>query len=245
MRKEQTNVRNDAQKNFTNENITNENIGSEKFVNENLTELVFVMDMSGSMQGLESDTIGGFNSLVEKQKRESGECLVSTVFFNHVSKVLYDRVEIQNIKAMTINDYIPNGSTALIDALSDAIRHISKVHKYIRKEDIPKKTMFVVITDGMENASHRHTLKSLKQLISLKQESGWEFLFIGANIDAIDVAGDFGIPADRAVNYNADKRGTKIVYETLAKAVSSIRFSNDLDEDWSEEINEDYNKRKK
>lgn len=209
-----------------------------------VTELVFVIDMSGSMAGLESDTVGGFNALVEKQKREAGRCLVSTVLFNDRSKVLYDRCDLNRIRPMRSDDYTPNNSTALIDSLSDAIRHISKVHTYIREEDIPKKTMFVVITDGMENASHKYSLKSLKELIAIKQKSGWEFLFIGANIDAIEVARDFGIPANRAANYHADTKGTDVVYETVSKAVNALRVQEGLKDDWSQEISLDFTLRK-
>ena len=150
-------------------------------MNKNLTELVFILDRSGSMSGLEDDTIGGFNSFIEKQKGIDGECLVSTVLFNQTSKVIYDRVSLQDIRKMTRDDYLPSGCTALIDAMGDAIHHIRNVHKYIREEDVPEKTIFVIITDGMENASKRYSSDDVKKMVSQQKEAGWEFLFLGAN----------------------------------------------------------------
>lgn len=213
---------------------------------KNLTELVFVIDKSGSMAGLERDTIGGFNAMIEKQRKEEGECYVSTVLFSGETEVLHDRKDIKNIRPLSHDDYLVGGCTALIDALGGAIRHIGNIHKYARREDVPEKTLFVITTDGFENASHKYTAEEVKKMISRQREKyGWEFLFIGANIDAVETAANYGIDKDRAVNYNADAKGTKVVYETVAAAVSCVRNRKDLEADWGKAINEDYNKRKK
>ena len=210
----------------------------------NITELVFILDRSGSMSGLESDTIGGFNSMIEKQKAEDGECFVSTVLFNGTSKVLHDRIKLQDVPQMTVKDYVPYGSTALIDAIGCAIHHIGNIHKYARNEDVPEHTMFVITTDGQENASHRYTSAQVKKMIERQKEKyGWEFLFIGANIDAVETAARYGISRDRAVNYNADGEGTHILYESVAKAVCNVRASAPLGADWSDDINADYQRR--
>lgn len=186
----------------------------------NITELVFILDRSGSMSGLESDTIGGFNSMIEKQKKQEGLCFVSTVLFDNESKVLHDRVKLTDIPKMTDKDYTVRGCTALIDAIGGAIHHIGNIHKYARPEDVPEHTMFVITTDGQENASHRYTSDQVKKMIEHRREKyGWEFLFIGANIDAVETAARYGIDKDRAVNYNADSKGTKILYESVANAV--------------------------
>lgn len=212
----------------------------------NTTELVFILDRSGSMSGLEADTIGGFNAMIEKQRKEEGECYVSTVLFDNVSEVLHDRVKLSEIKPMTDSEYTVRGCTALIDALGGAIHHIGNVHKYARPEDVPAHTMFIITTDGMENASRLYTSERVKQMIKRQKEKyGWEFLFIGANIDAVETASRYGIDRDRAVNYNADKEGTRVVYESVAKAVCSVRNCKSLSEDWSAEIDEDYRKRGK
>ena len=212
----------------------------------NITELVFIIDRSGSMAGLVTDTIGGFNSMIEKQKRQDGECYVSTVLFNNESEVLHDRVKLRDIPMMTENDYTACGSTALIDAIGGAIHHIGNIHKYARVEDVPEHTMFVITTDGYENSSHRYTSEDVKRMIERQKEKyGWEFLFIGANIDAVETAARYGIRKDRAVNYNADKEGTKVLYETLSEAVCEVRASAPLGADWSDEINSDYQKRGK
>jgi hypothetical protein len=198
------------------------------------------------MAGLEKDTVGGFNAMIEKQKREEGECFVSTVLFDHESVVLHDRVKLCKVLPMTEADYVVRGSTALIDALGGAIHHIGNVHKYARPEDVPAHTVFVITTDGMENASHRYDSDEVKSMIRRqKTRYGWEFLFIGANIDAVETAARYGIGADRAVNYNADEEGTRIVYESVTKAVRGIRANAPLKADWSEEINKDYQKRGK
>ena len=212
----------------------------------NITELVFILDRSGSMAGLESDTIGGFNSMIEKQKKQDGECYVSTVLFDNESEVLHDRVRLTDIPKMTENDYTVRGCTALIDAIGGAIHHIGNIHKYARSEDVPEHTMFVITTDGQENASHIYTSEEVKKMIERQKEMhGWEFLFIGANIDAVKTAARYGISSDRAVNYNADGEGTHILYETVAKAVCNVRASAPLSADWSEKINADYQLRGK
>lgn len=216
-----------------------------KKVNNNITELVFILDRSGSMSGLESDTIGGFNSLIEKQKKQDGECFVTTVLFDNEIETLHDRVELAHIKPMTEDDYTVRGCTALIDAIGSTIEHIERIHKYARPEDVPENTMFVIMTDGLENASHRFSSKKVKKMIEKRKESdNWEFLFIGANIDAVETAEHFGISGDRAVDYHADKKGTSVVYETVARAVGAVRACRPLKSDWSAEIAEDYKSRK-
>ncbi len=211
----------------------------------NITELVFILDRSGSMGGLERDTIGGFNSLIEKQKKQDGKCCVSTVLFDNTSEVIHDRIDLENIKPMTDEDYYVRGCTALIDAIGGAIHHIGNIHKYARNEDVPEHTMFVIMTDGYENASHIYTSDRVKAMIDRqKKRYGWEFLFIGANIDAVETASRFGISEDRAVNYHADSRGTSIVYDTVADTVCCMRASAPISADWSDRINKDYNRRK-
>lgn len=210
----------------------------------NLTELVFILDRSGSMSGLESDTIGGFNAMIEKQKKEAGEAYVSTILFNNVSKVLHDRIELKNIPKMTPEDYMVQGCTALIDAIGGAIRHIGNIHKYARPEDVPVHTMFIITTDGQENASCQYSSDEVRKMIERQKEKyGWEFLFIGANIDAVETAAHFGIGRNRAVNYNADSKGTQVIYETLSAPISAMRADMDISEDWSRSIEEDYNNR--
>ncbi len=212
----------------------------------NITELVFILDRSGSMSGLEADTIGGFNSMIEKQKREKGGCYVSTVLFDNESQVLHDRVKLGDIPKMTDKDYTVRGCTALIDAIGGAIHHIGNIYKYARNKDVPEHTMFIITTDGEENASHRYTADRVKKMIERQKEKyGWEFLFIGANIDAVETAGRYGIAPDRAVNYHADQKGTQVLYENLSEAVCSVRASRPLSDDWSKDINADYQKRGK
>ena len=212
--------------------------------NNNITELVFILDRSGSMSGLESDTVGGFNTMIEKQKKQNAPCYVSAVLFNHTSEVLYDRVKLAEVQKVTEEDFFVGGSTALMDAIGGAIHHIGNIHKYIRTEDVPANTMFVIMTDGMENASRRYSSEQVKQMIERqKKRYGWEFLFIGANIDAVETAARYGIDADRAVNYHADKEGTRVVYQSVANAVCSLRENKELRADWSEEIDKDYQSR--
>ena len=214
--------------------------------NNNLTELVFILDRSGSMSGLESDTIGGFNAMIEKQKREDGECFVSTVLFDNESEVLHDRVRLSEISPMTDKQYSVRGCTALIDAIGGAVHHIGNIHKYARPEDVPEHTMFVITTDGQENASHKYTSEQVKKMIERQKEKyGWEFLFIGANIDAVETARRYGINEDRAVNYNADAKGTGILYESVACAVTNVRKCAPLDNSWRENLDVDYKKRGK
>ena len=213
---------------------------------KNLTELVFILDRSGSMAGLEGDTIGGFNSLIEKQRSEPGEALVSTVLFDNYSEVIHDRLSLEQIPAMTRKEYYVRGCTALLDAVGGAIHHISNVHRYIREEDRPEKTLFVITTDGMENASRKYTYERVKSMISEKQEQGWEFLFLGANIDAAREAARFGIRKDNAVDYLADSIGTAVVYDTVSDAVSQVRCCEaPLSAGWKDNIRRDYAKRRK
>ncbi len=213
---------------------------------KNLTEIVFILDRSGSMSGLEGDTIGGFNSMIEKQKNAEGEALISTVLFDNTSEVIHDRVSVQNIKPMTRDDYTVRGCTALLDAIGGAIHHIGNVHKYARNEDVPEHTLFVITTDGMENASRRYDSEKVKKMIERQKEKyGWEFLFLGANIDAVETARRFGISEDRAVNYHSDSEGTQLNYEVLSEAICSVRCSAPLDANWKKRIDEDYESRKK
>ena len=213
-------------------------------MNKNLTEIVFILDRSGSMSGLESDTIGGFNAMIEKQKKAPGEALVSTILFDNVSEVIHDRVNIRDIKPMTDSEYCVRGCTALLDAIGGAIHHIGNVHKYAREEDVPAHTLFVITTDGMENASRRYDSARVKQMIEHeKSKYGWEFLFLGANIDAAKEAARFGIGADRAVNYKCDEAGTALNYEVISEAVCSVRAARPLSADWKRRIDEDVQKR--
>ena len=209
-----------------------------------ITELVFVLDRSGSMAGLEADTIGGFNAMIEKQRKEEGECYVSTVLFDNISEVLHDRVRLSEISPMTDKEYTVRGTTALIDALGGAIHHIGNVHKYARPEDVPAHTMFIITTDGMENASNKYSSERVKAMIQHQKEKyGWEFLFIGANIDAVETAARYGIDRDRAVNYNADREGTRVLYESVSNAVCKLRSCAPLSADWSADIDADYRSR--
>ena len=214
---------------------------------KNLTEIVFILDRSGSMAGLEEDTVGGFNAMIEKQKQEAGSAIVSTVLFDHESEVIHDRVDIQRIEPMTRKEYYVRGCTALLDAVGGAIRHIGNVHKYAREEDRPEKTLFVITTDGMENASRRYTYETLKAMIERQKEKyGWEFLFLGANIDAAKEAARFGICADRAANYHADSQGTNVIYETVSEAITQVRCcAAPLSADWKQRVDRDYQKRNK
>ena len=212
----------------------------------NITELVFILDRSGSMSGLEGDTIGGFNSLIEKQRAVEGRCYVTTVLFDGRSETLHDRVELSEIKPMTEKDYYVRGCTALLDALGSTIQHIAHIHKYARSEDVPEHTTFVIMTDGMENASHEYSGDEVRKMIEHEKEKyGWEFLFLAANIDAVETAGRIGIRPDRAVNYHADSQGTHVVYETVAETVCKARMGMPIAADWNESIKADFAKRKK
>ena len=211
-----------------------------------LTEMVFILDRSGSMHGMEADTIGGFNSMIEKQKALEGHACVSTILFDHESVVLHDRVGLSKIKPMSVKEYTVRGCTALLDAIGGAIHHIAHVHKYARKEDVPEHTVFVIVTDGLENASRHYTADRVKQMIEKeKNKYGWEFLFLGANIDAVETAKRYGIDRDRAVNYHADAQGTDIVYATVSQAVCNVRMNKCMAENWSEDIDNDYKSRGK
>ena len=211
----------------------------------NITELVFILDRSGSMAGLESDTIGGFNALLEKQKKQGDPCYVSTVLFDNETEVIHDREKIDEVAPLTEKDYYVRGCTALLDAVGGAIHHIGRLHKYFG-QNAPAHTMFVITTDGMENASRRYGAEQVKQMIQRQKEKyGWEFLFIGANIDAVETAAHYGIGADRAVNYHADDEGTRVVYETVSKAVTQVRACAPLGQDWGADINADYQRRDK
>lgn len=211
---------------------------------KDLTEIVFILDRSGSMSGLEADTIGGFNAMIEKQKKADGKALISTVLFDHVSTVLHDRVPLERVEPMTDRDYTVRGSTALLDAIGGAIRHIANIHKYAREEDRPMHTLFVITTDGMENASRNYDIETVRRMIHRQKEQGWEFLFLGANIDAVKTAGSFGIGADRAVNYHADQAGTQLNYEVLSDAICAVRASAPLSADWKGRIEKDFKSRK-
>ena len=214
--------------------------------NNNVTELVFILDRSGSMAGLESDTIGGFNALLKKQKQEDGDCFVSTVLFDNRCEVLHDRVPLEKVKPLTDKDYTVRGCTALIDALGGAIHHIGNIHKYARPEDVPAHTLFVITTDGMENASRRYTADEVRKTVERQKEKyGWEFLFIGANIDAVETAGRYGISADRAANYNADEKGTGILYAAVSETVANVRANRAVGDDWNAQLEKDYKTRKK
>ena len=214
---------------------------------KNLTEIVFILDRSGSMAGLEGDTIGGFNAMIDKQKKEPGDAYISTVLFDNISEVIHDRVDIQNIRPLTRNEYYVRGCTALLDAVGNAIHHIGNVHKYAREEDRPEKTVFVITTDGMENASRMYSYDKVRAMIQRqKEQHGWEFLFLGANIDAAKEAARFGIQADRAANYHADSKGTGVIYETVSEAIHHVRnFAAPLPQNWKKRVDEDYLKRGK
>ena len=191
----------------------------------NITELVFILDRSGSMSGFEADTIGGFNATIQKQKEQEGKVYVSTVLFDNVSEVIHDRVDIRDIKPMTARDYEVRGCTALLDAIGGAIHHIGNVHKYARPEDVPAHTIFVITTDGMENASRRYNTREIKEKIKRQTEKyGWEFIFLAANIDAAETADDLGIRPDRAANYKQTNRGVEMSYYAMSEAISSVRM---------------------
>ena len=211
---------------------------------KNLTELVFILDRSGSMAGLEKDTIGGFNAMIEQQKTEAGEAIISTVLFDNHSEVIHDRLSLDAIPKLTEKEYYVRGCTALLDAVGGAIHHIGNVHKYSREEDRPERTLFVITTDGMENASRRYSYEKVKEMITRQKEKhGWEFLFLGANIDAAQEAARFGISADRAANYHADTIGTEVIYKAVSETVSSFRASRPMAAGWKKRIDEDFKKR--
>ena len=212
---------------------------------KNLTELVFILDRSGSMAGLEGDTIGGFNAMIEKQRKEPGEAVISTVLFDNETEVIHDRIPLDRVPRLTEKEYYVRGCTALLDAVGGAIHHIGNVHKYAREEDRPEKTLFVITTDGLENASRRYTYDKVKAMIERQRERyGWEFLFLGANIDAAREAARFGIRADCAADYHADSIGTEAVYESVCEAVCQVRRAAPLKASWKQRIDADFKGRK-
>ena len=212
---------------------------------KNLTELVFILDRSGSVAGLEKDTIGGFNAMIEKQKAETGEAYISTVLFDNYSEVIHDRVALDAVPKLTEKEYYVRGCTALLDAVGGAIHHIGNVHKYAREEDRPEHTLLVITTDGMENASRRYSYEEVRLMIERQKEKyGWEFLVLGANIDAAREAARFGIHADRAVNYHCDREGTALNYEVVAETICDVRAARPIQADWKKRIDEDFRKRK-
>lgn len=212
-----------------------------------ITELVFILDRSGSMSGLERDTIGGFNSMLERQRKEPGEAMISTVLFDNVNEVIHDRVPIARVSDLTEKEYYVRGCTALLDAVGGSIRHIGNIHKYARKEDVPEKTLFVIITDGMENASRRYTYDRVSAMIRhQKKRYGWEFLFLGANIDAAKEAKRFGIDESMAADYHCDEIGTALNYEVISETITCVRTCDaSIDPGWKKKIDEDYQRRSK
>ena len=210
-----------------------------------MTELVFILDRSGSMAGLEKDTIGGFNAMLEKQRKEPGDAVVSTVLFDTRVEVIHDRVALADVPDLTDREYYVRGCTALLDAVGGAIHHIGNVHKYARREDVPEKTLFIITTDGMENASRRYTYDKVRRMIEHEKEKyGWEFLFLGANIDAAAEAKRFGIDASMAANYHCDEEGTALNYEVISEAITSVRAcAAPLSADWKQKIDADYRRR--
>ena len=213
---------------------------------DNLTEIVFILDRSGSMGGLETDTIGGFNAMLERKKKAEGEALLSTLLFSNETEVLHDRADIRQVEPLSLQDYRVGGSTALLDAIGGAIRHIGNLHRETRPEERPAHTLFVITTDGQENASRRYGYAELKRLIEgQKERYGWEFLFLGANMDAVAAASRFGIDADRAVRYHCDSAGIALNYEAIGEAILTLREKSALDRDWGERIREDYRKRER
>ena len=210
-----------------------------------MTELVFILDRSGSMAGLEKDTIGGFNSMLDKQRNEVGEAVVSTVLFDNENEVIHDRVPVEKVPKLTEKEYYVRGCTALLDAVGGAINHIGNVHKYARKEDVPERTLFIITTDGMENASRRYNYEKVRKMIERQKEKyGWEFLFLGANIDAAAEAGKFGIDESMSANYHCDSVGTALNFEVIGEAISSVRAcSAPLSADWKKKIDADFKKR--
>ena len=216
-----------------------------------LTEIVFILDRSGSMSGLEADTIGGFNSMIEKQKKIEGDALITTVLFDDKIQLLHDRVALDEVSGMTQRDYYVGGCTALLDAIGETVKRINDVQKALAEEERPEKTMFIITTDGQENSSEKYDFKKIKKMIEKKQEKKqWEFLFLGANIDAIGTASSLGIKANRSVNYHSDHIGTATNYKALDKAISAFRCAPSLAnvkecmEDWDADIKEDYEARK-
>jgi uncharacterized protein YegL len=205
---------------------------------------VFILDKSGSMAGLEADTIGGFNAMLKKQQKAAGEALVTTVLFDHRYELLHDRMNVKGIFPLTEKDYEVGGTTALLDAIGFTIQKIVNVQKRTSEEERAEKVLFVVTTDGMENASKEFTADKIKNMVHhQKKKYEWDFLFLGANIDAISTAARFGIDEDHAVDYHADEIGTELNYEAVNEAVSSLRSGKKIDRNWKKGIERDYNQR--
>ncbi len=212
----------------------------------NISELVFILDKSGSMSGLESDTIGGYNAMLKKQQEEPGEAIVTTVLFDDNYELLHDRINIKGICPITEKEYFVGGCTALLDAIGKTIHKIGNVQRHTGEKQRADKVMFVITTDGMENASREYTPEKIKEMVERQKEKyGWEFIFLGANIDAISTAARFGISADRAANYHADSAGTRLNYEAVSHAVSELRASRPITDSWKDEIDEDFARRNK
>ena len=209
-----------------------------------LTELVFILDRSGSMSGLESDTIGGYNGLLEKQKKEEGEAVITTVLFDDHYELLHDRINLRGVAPITEKEYYVRGSTALLDAIGKTISKIGNAQKHTTEEERAERVLFVITTDGMENASREYSLKLVREMIERqKTRYGWEFLFLGANIDAAETAESFGIHRDMAVNYNPDGEGTQLNYQVLSDVVTSFRDGATIHENWKATIEKDHKKR--
>ena len=200
-----------------------------------ITELVFILDKSGSMAGKEDDSIGGFNAMIDSQKGEEGQALVSTILFSNSSQVIHDRKPIDLMQPLTREDYVVGGATALIDAIGWAINHISTIHKYAREEDRPEKTIFIITTDGMENASRQFTSSQVKEMIKTQQENcGWEFLFLAANLDAVETAEIIGINSNRMANYN--EKPMDMVFCDVSKEIKYFRKMGKVRNTWAEDI---------
>lgn len=209
----------------------------------NLTELVFILDKSGSMAGLEADTIGGFNAMLMKQQKAEGEAFVTTVLFNHLYEFIHDRINVRGISPITEKDYEVGGTTALLDAIGFTIQKMINVQKRTSEDERAEKVLFVITTDGMENASCEYTTDKIKNMIQYQKEKyGWEFMFLGANIDAVSTAEQFGINEDFAVDYHADYIGTQLNYEAVNEAVTNLRSGKKIDRSWKEGIERDYNR---
>ncbi|MBQ7600209.1 MAG: VWA domain-containing protein [Clostridia bacterium] len=211
---------------------------------KNLCEMVFILDKSGSMSGLEKDTVGGFNSMIRKQKEKDGEAYVTTVLFDSNITTVHDRADISKIPELTEKEYFVGGCTALLDAIGSTVEHISKIHRYAREEDVPEHTVFVITTDGMENASRKYSSRDVKEMIGKKREEGWEFIFLAANIDAVETARTFGIDEDQAVDYRCDAAGTALNFECLSEAITNVRKEGRAGAAWKSRIKEDYSRRK-
>ncbi len=213
---------------------------------KDLTELVFILDKSGSMAGLESDTIGGYNAMLKKQQEQPGEAIVTTVLFDDKYELLHDRINIKGINPITEKEYFVEGCTALLDAIGKTIKKIDNAQRHTSEEEQAEKVMFVITTDGMENASKEYSYNKIKAMVKQQKEKyGWEFIFLGANMDAVETAGRFGIDADRAANYNADSQGTSLNFTVVSEAVSHIRMNKTMAPDWKARIDEDFEKRGK